>query len=61
MKKTIVVMATIKVEGDNLSTNFIKAILYKIKKWFKYRYKQESDSHIVVSVELSDDYITIEE
>ena len=61
MKKTIMVMATIKVEGDDLPNNLIKAILYKIKKWFKYRYKQESDNYIVVNVELSDDYITIEE
>ena len=55
------VMATIKVEGDDLPTNLIQAILYKIKKWFKYRHRQESDNYIVVNVELSDDYITIEE
>ena len=61
MKKTIVLIATIKIEGDNLSDSFVKAILYKIRKWFKYKHKQESDNYIVVSVELSDDYITIEE
>ena len=61
MKKTVMVMATIKIEGDDLSSSFIKAILYKIKKWFRYSHKQESDKHIVVSVELSDDFITLEE
>lgn len=61
MKKTIIVMATIKIEGDNLSNSFIKSILYKIKKWFRYNHKQESQQHIVVSVELSDNFIVLEE
>jgi len=60
MKKTIMVMATITIEGDDLNAGFLKRILQKIRKWFKYQHRLESDTYIVANVEFSDSYIEIE-
>ena len=60
MKKKIVVMATITIEGENLTKNFISIILTKIRKYFTYRFRlKESEAKIVV-FELSDNFIEIQ-
>lgn len=61
MKKKILVMATITVEGENLTKNFITIILAKIQKYFAYRYRYK-DSHVeLVKFELSDNYVEIKD
>lgn len=60
MKKKIVVMATITVEGDNLTQNLLRIILAKIKKYFTYQYRYENSSVELVKFELSDNYVEIE-
>jgi hypothetical protein len=60
MKKTIMVMATITIEGDDLNTGFLKRIVQKIGKWFRYKHRLESDNYIVAKVEFSDSYIEID-
>lgn len=60
MRKKIVVMATITIEGENLTKNFISIILTKIRKYFTYRFRlKESEAKIVV-FELSDNFIEIQ-
>ncbi len=60
MKKKIVVMATITIEGENLTKNFISIILTKIRKYFTYKFRfKESEAEIVV-FELSDNFIEIQ-
>ena len=53
-------MATITIEGENLTKNFISIILTKIRKYFTYRFRlKESEAKIVV-FELSDNFIEIQ-
>lgn len=54
------VMATITIEGDDLNTGFLKRIVQKIGKWFRYKHRLESDNYIVAKVEFSDSYIEID-
>jgi len=60
MKKKILVMATITIEGENLTKNFISIILAKIKKFFSYKYRYEKSSVQIVKFELSDNFVEIE-
>lgn len=59
MKKTIMVMATITIEGDHLNSGFIKRILQRISRWFRYKYNLQGDNFIVANVELSTNYVEI--
>ncbi len=53
-------MATITIEGENLTKNFISIILTKIRKYFTYKFRfKESEAEIVV-FELSDNFIEIQ-
>lgn len=59
MKKTIVVMATITIEGDNLDHSFIQKILRKISKYFLFKFKYEDDNSVIVSYQISDNFVEI--
>jgi len=59
MKKKIIVMATITIEGDNLTKNFISIILTKIKKYFLYKFRFQESSSEIVRFELSDNFVEI--
>ena len=59
MKKTIVVMATITIEGDNLNHSFIQKILRKISKYFLFKFKYEDDNSVIVSYQISDNFVEI--
>lgn len=60
MKKKIMVMATITIEGENLTKGFISMILSKIKKYFIYKFKFKSSSAEIVYFELTDNFIEIQ-
>lgn len=59
MKKTIVVMATIKIEGENLNDSCIKKILKRIQKYFLYKFKYEDDNSVIVGYQISDNFVEI--
>ena len=59
MKKTIVVMATIKIEGENLDDSHIKKILKKIQKYFLYKFNYEDDNSVIVGYQISDNFVEI--
>jgi hypothetical protein len=54
------VIATIDIEGDNLTDSFIKILLSKVKKHFKYKHKLSTDEAYIISFELSDNYVEIQ-
>ena len=60
MRKKIVVMATITIEGDNLTKNFISIILTKIRKYFVYKFRLKDSEAELVTFELSDNYVEIQ-
>jgi hypothetical protein len=60
MKKKILVMATITIEGENITKNFIRILLNKIKKFFSYKYRYEKSSVQIIKFELSDNFVEIE-
>jgi hypothetical protein len=60
MKKKIIVMATITVEGHNITHNLLRIILAKIKKYFTYQYRTKESNVELVKFELSDNYVEIE-
>lgn len=53
-------MATITIEGENLSKNLINIILAKIKKFFSYKYRYKESDAEIIKFELSDNFIQIE-
>ena len=59
MKKKIIVIATITIEGDNLTKNFISIILTKIQKYFLYKFRFQESSSEIVRFELSDNFVEI--
>ena len=59
MKKRILVMATITIEGDNLTKNLISIILTKIKQYFAYKYRSKDSTVEIVHFELSDNYVEL--
>lgn len=59
MKKRILVMATITIEGDNLTKNLITIILTKIKQYFAYKYRSKDSAVEIVHFELSDNYVEL--
>jgi|TARA_B100002019_G_scaffold12696_1_gene10274 hypothetical protein len=59
MKKRILVMATITIEGDNLTKNLITIILTKIKQYFAYKYRSKDSTVEIVHFELSDNYVEL--
>lgn len=60
MKKRILVMATITIEGDNLTKNLITIILTKIKQYFTYKYRSKDSAVEIVHFELSDNYVELQ-
>lgn len=60
MRKRLMVIATIDIEGDNLTDSFIKGLLSKIKKYFKYKHKLSIDEADIISFQLSDNYVEIQ-
>jgi hypothetical protein len=60
MKKRILVMATITIEGDNLTKNLISIILAKIKQYFAYKYRSKDSTVEIVHFELSDNYVELQ-
>ena len=60
MKKKILVMATITIEGESLSKNFILVILSKIQKYFLYKFKFSNSKAEIVKFEVSDNYVELE-
>ncbi len=60
MKKRILVMATITIEGDNLTKNLITIILTKIKQYFAYKYRSKDSTVEIVHFELSDNYVELQ-
>lgn len=60
MKKRILVMATITIEGDNLTKNLISIILTKIKQYFAYKYRSKDSTVEIVHFELSDNYVELQ-
>lgn len=60
MKKKILVMATITIEGDNLTKNLIKILLNKIKQFFSYKYRYKDSNVEVVYFELSDNFVELQ-
>lgn len=60
MRKKLIVIATIDIEGDNLTDSFIKILLSKIKKYFKYKHQLSIDEAEIISFELSDNYMEIQ-
>lgn len=61
MKKKIMVMATITIEGDNLNKSIISMILSKIKKYFTYKFKFKNSNAEIVYFELTDNFIEIQQ
>ena len=59
MKKKIIVIATITIEGDNLTKNFISIILTKIQIYFLYKFRFQESSSEIVRFELSDNFVEI--
>ncbi len=59
MKKRILVIATITIEGDNLTKNLITIILTKIKQYFAYKYRSKDSTVEIVHFELSDNYVEL--
>ena len=60
MKKTIIVMATIEIEGDHLNEGFIQKILNRINRWFRWSHRLEADNYIVAKVDFSDNFVEID-
>ena len=60
MKKRILVMATITIEGNNLTKNLITIILTKIKQYFAYKYRSKDSRVEIVHFELSDNYVELQ-
>lgn len=53
-------MATITIEGDNLTKNLIKILLNKIKQFFSYKYRYKDSNVEVVYFELSDNFVELQ-
>ena len=59
MKKKILVMATITIEGENINKSIIGMILSKIKKYFMYKFRFKNSEAEIVYFELSDNFIEL--
>lgn len=59
MKKKILVMATITIEGEELTKNFIAIILSKIQKYFAYKFRFSNSKAEIIKFELSDNFVEI--
>jgi hypothetical protein len=59
MKKQILVMATITIEGENLNHTFISSILSRIKKYFLYKFNYEKKDFTIIKVEISDNFVEL--
>lgn len=61
MKKKVVVMVEIEMEGDSLDRKLMSRIIKRISKWFRWRYRGENtDTYIVSRVSFSDNFFEIE-
>ena len=52
-------METITIEGDNLNHSFIQKIIRKINKYFFFTFKYEDDNSVIVSYQISDNFVEI--
>lgn len=59
MKKKIMVMATITIDGENLTKNFIEILLIKIRKYFTYQFRFSESKAEIIKFELSDNFVEI--
>jgi len=59
MRKKILVMATITIDGDHLTKNFISMILVKIHKYFAYKFRLKDSKAEIIKFELSDNFVEI--
>lgn len=55
------VIATITIEGENLSRGFISMVLSKIKKYFTYKFRFKNSNAEIVYFELTDNFIEIQQ
>ncbi len=61
MKKKVMVMVEIEIEGDCLDRKLMSRIIKRIGKWFRWKYRcEEGDSYIVSRVQFSDNFFEIE-
>lgn len=61
MKKKVMVMVEIEMEGESLNRKLMTLIIKKIGKWFRWKYRGEStDTYIVSRVSFSDNFFEIE-
>lgn len=60
MKKKILVMATITIEGENITKGIIQIILSKIKKYFTYKFRLKNSKAEIVYFELSDNFVELQ-
>ena len=59
MKKKILEMATITIEGEELTKNFIAIILSKIQKYLAYKFRFSNSKAEIIKFELSDNFVEI--
>lgn len=52
-------MATITIEGEELTKNFIARILSKIQKYFAYKFRFSNSKAEIIKFELSDNFVEI--
>jgi len=52
-------MATITIDGDHLTKNFISMILVKIHKYFAYKFRLKDSKAEIIKFELSDNFVEI--
>jgi len=61
MKKKVMVMVEIEMEGDSLDRRLMSRIIKRISKWFRWKYRGENnDTYIVSRGSFSDNFFEIE-
>ncbi len=61
MKKKVMVMVEIEMEGELLDRKLMTRVISRISKWFRWKYRGETtDTYIVSRVSFSDNFFEIE-
>jgi hypothetical protein len=61
MKKKVMVMVEIEMEGELLDRKLMTRVISRISKWFRWKYMGETtDTYIVSRVSFSDNFFEIE-
>ena len=61
MKKKVMVMVEIEMEGELLDRKLMTRVISRISKWFRWKYRGENtDTYIVSRVSFSDNFFEIE-